>query len=359
MFLLVASVATVLVVSALCSLTEAALYSVRTPYVRQLADSGSRAGKLLVGFKRNMERPITAILIINTVANTAGSAVAGYQAAQLFGDVKCAGFSAVLVFSGTLTLSVLLFSEILPKVAGVSYGNVVARWISVPLSMMIWIMLPLVWLVQGVARLVQRDSPAPIATEEEVYQIALLSAEEGSILPLEAALVRNVLQLNEITAREIMTPRTVVYTLASSTPLAEIRDELAAMPYTRIPIYRDGPDDWIGQVLKPDILACLARDEFETSLETLRKPLVFVPETLPGHRLLSTFLAQREHLLGVVDEYGGVLGVVSLEDVLESLIGQEIVDETDLIVDLQKVARSQGTRRLRSLLAPRSEKKPS
>lgn len=350
MFLFVASVAVVLGVSALCSLTEAALYSVRTPYVRQLADSGSRAGKVLLEFKQNMEQPITAILIINTTANTAGAAVAGAQAARLFGHADVLGIPAVLVFSILFTLSVLLFSEIMPKVAGVTYGRTVARLASIPLDLAIRALRPLVWMAQGAARIFRRKSPAPLAPEEEVHQIAVLSAEEGSILPVEAKLVRNVLQLNEITARDIMTPRTVVYKLAADTPLGELHGELSAIPHSRIPIYRDDPDNWTGLVLKTDILSCLARDEFKTTIGDLRNNIGFVPETLPGHRLLGTFLEQREHLLGVVDEYGGIQGVVTLEDVMESLIGHEIVDETDVIVDLQKVARRQGARRLRSLL---------
>ena len=315
----------------------------------RLADSGSRAGQVLVEFKQNMERPITAILIVNTLANTAGAAVAGAQAAKLFGEQRWIGLPAVLVFSGLFTVSVLLFSEIMPKVAGVTYGSSIARWASVPLDLIIRMLNPLVWLAQGAARIFRRDSPAPVAPEEDVHQIAVLSAEEGSILPLEAKLVQNVLRLNEVLAREIMTPRTVVYKLDGALQLADLQHTVGAMPHTRIPVYRDDPDNWIGLVLKTDVLASLARDEFDTPLTTLLKPLAFVPETLPGHRLLGTFLEQREHLLGVVDEYGGVKGVVTLEDVLESLIGQEIVDETDLIVDMQQVARVRGARRLESL----------
>ena len=355
MSLLVVSVALVLGISALCSLTEAALYSVRMPYVRQLADAGSVAGRQLLEFKLNMERPITTILIVNTVANTAGATVAGAQAREVFGDQSVLGFSAVMVFSAFLTLSVLFFSEILPKVAGVAYNGPVARTLSGPLALVTWLLSPVVWLSQKAASGLQPNDQVPQAPEEEVRQLAVLSAEEGSILPEEADLVRNVLRLNEITAREIMTPRTVVFTLSLDLNLRQLMEDVGELSHTRIPVHGEDPDDWIGVVLKGDILASLARDEFDTDLEKLMKPLGFVPATEPGHRLLKTFLKRREHMLGVVDEYGGVLGVVTLEDVVEELIGEEIVDETDLVVDLQQVARWHGERVLRNLTAGEDE----
>lgn len=353
------SVALVLVVSALCSLAEAALYSVRRSYILQLAASGSRAGQVLLEFKDNMERPISAILIINTAANTAGAAVAGAQAAKLFGDKTPFGIPAVVLFSTLFTLAVLMFSEILPKVAGVSYGSTIARWVSRPLAAVIRGMSPMLWIMQWASRLVQRRSPLPLAPEEEVHQLALLSAEEGSILPLEAKLVRNVLGLNDIQARDIMTPRTVVYSLAADNLVGDIGEQVMAVPYTRIPIWEEDPENWTGIVLKHDILASLARDEFDTSLSLLKKPLDFVPGTALGHRLLHTFIQERRHMMAVVDEYGGILGVVSLEDVMESLIGAEIVDETDLFADMQQVARHRGAQRLKAGLSGQVKSQPS
>ena len=340
MTLFLVSVAVVLVVSAACSLSEAALYSVRMPYVRQLADAGSAAGPVLARFKRNMERPITAILILNTVANTAGASVAGAQARQLFGE------AAILWFSAIFTVAVLLFSEILPKVAGVTYRRAVARAVSLPLDAAVRALTPLVWLAQQAAKIFPRGD-APEASEEEVYQLAMLSAEEGSILPQEAELVRNVLRLNDVTAKEIMTPRTVVFKLDASRTVAEVADEVERLPHSRIPIHAPGdPEGWIGQVMKEDVLASMARDEFALRLEALKKPLGYIPETAPGHRLLNAFLRRRAHLLAVVDEYGGIAGVVTLEDVMESLLGEEIVDETDTVVDLQQAARRRGARQL-------------
>jgi CBS domain containing-hemolysin-like protein len=342
MTLFILSVAFVLVVSAYCSLSEAALYSVRMPFVRQLADSGRRSGAALAGLKANMERPITAILIINTVANTAGASVAGVQARALWGEAPW----LLWTFTAVFTLSVLLFSEILPKVAGVNYRRMVAPAVSVPWEMAIKVLTPLVWLSQKISRIFA-IAAGPLAPEEEVHQLAAMSAEEGSILPLEAKLVRNVLRLNEVKARDIMTPRTVVFKLEASKTVAEVAEEVGRQPHSRIPIHAaENPEDWIGLVMKEDVLGAMARDQFDVSLEALKKPLGYVPEVVPGHQLLNEFLERRAHLLGVVDEYGGMLGVVTLEDVMESLLGAEIVDETDLVADLRQVAKRRGARQL-------------
>ncbi len=341
MTLFIVSVVVVLVVSAACSLSEAALYSIRMPYVRQLVESGSLAGPILEGFKRNMERPITAILIVNTVANTAGAAVAGAQARLLFGE------AALLGFSGLFTLAVLLFSEIMPKIAGVTYRRSVAKAISVPLAGVIRALAPLVWLSRQAARLLGTNEEQALAPEAEVHQIATLSAEEGSILPIEAALVKNVLDLNDVKAREIMTPRTVVFKLAAESTVLEVSDQVTVSAHSRIPIYAEGNMEKLtGWVLKSHILTRLVRKEFEVELAALAKPLGFVPEAAPGHQLLSEFLKRRTHILAVVDEYGGVSGVVTMEDVLESLLGEEIVDETDDVINFQEEARQQAQTRM-------------
>ncbi len=340
MTLFVVSVALVLVVSAICSLSEAALYSVRMPYVRQLVEEGSRAGRILDEFKRNMERPITGILILNTVANTAGAAVAGAQARLLFGD------KALLWFSVVFTLAVLMFSEIMPKIAGVTYRRGVARMVSVPLDLLIRLLSPLVWLSRQVSRLVGSAGDEPMAPETDVHHLAALSAEEGSILPIEAELVRNALQLDNVTAREILTPRTVVFTLAAERTVGEVSDVVTVSAHSRIPIFADNNMDKLtGWVLKSDILTRLVAGDFDTPLSALVKPIRFVPETAPGHQLLREFLRRRTHILAVVDEYGGLAGIVTMEDVIESLLGEEIVDETDAVVDFQASAREQGRTR--------------
>ena len=333
MTIFIVSVAMVLIVSALCSLSEAAIYAVRLPYVRQISESGSRAGQILTDFKENMERPISAILIINTVANTAGAAIAGAQARLLFGE------ASLIWFSLAFTLAVLFLSEIIPKVAGVVYNRHVATVIALPWAFAVKLLFPLIWITQHVSRFL-KPVESVIAPEEEVHHFAMLSAEEGSIMPHEAEMVSNVLRLDQLKVRDLMTPRPVVFKLASDTTLEQVARKITQWNHSRIPVYdSDDPESWNGFVFARDVLAALANDRFNSRIDELCKPLYFVSEETPGHVLLRTFLKRRTHLFGVVDDYGDITGIVTLEDVLESLIGEEIVDETDSAVDMQEVAQ--------------------
>ncbi len=341
MTLFVASVVLVLVVSAICSVSEAALYAVRRPYVRQLAEKGNRSGSLLLGFKDNMERPISAILIVNTVANTAGAAVAGAQARVLFGE------PAVIWFALAFTLAVLFFSEIIPKVVGVAYSRVVATTVAIPWAAGIKLLFPVIWLIQHLSQMLKprRVISAP---EDEVHQLAMISAEEGSIMPYEAELVRNVLHLDRMTTRDIMTPRPVVMKLPSDLTLRQVAEKYKEFHHSRLPVYDvDDPEIWKGIVFTRDILAGLARDQFETKLESLCSPIYFVSEKTPGHVLLRAFLKRRTHLFGVADEFGDITGIVTLEDVIEAMLGEEIVDEVDTAENMQDVAQRRKRDRIR------------
>jgi CBS domain containing-hemolysin-like protein len=342
MTVLVLSVFAVLVISGLCSLTEAAVYAVRMPYVRALAESGSQAGQLLLQFKQNMERPISTILIVNTVANTAGAAIAGAQARSVLPE------SALIGFAASFTLAVLVVSEIVPKVLGVVYSERLVGILAVPLHLAILSLYPLVWTIQQLSRWIKPDVPALAAPEEEVEQLARMSAEEGSILKEEAELVHHVLRLNEVTAGDIMTPRPVVVKFRAGLTVQELAERIEHWTYSRIPVYSDDdPETWVGYVLQRDVLTSLAEDRFGTTLASLCKPMFFVSERTPGHVLLRSFVRRKTHLFGVMNRFGDLIGVVTLEDVIESLIGQEIVDEVDSAVDMQDVARLRRRQQMR------------
>lgn len=341
MTLFLISVTTVIVVSCFCSLSEASIYAVRRPFIRGLVESGSYAGRVLDGFKQNMERPIAAILIVNTAANTAGAAVAGAQARALFGA------DVLLWFTVLFTLSVLFVSEIIPKIVGVVYSRPVARSVAIPWYGAVKVLTPVVWAVEFVSNWLKPNEPVMAAPEDEVAQFARLSAEEGSILDIEANLVHNVLRLNEVSAEDIMTPRPVVFRLPENMALSEVAERVEEWHYSRIPIYAAGDAErWTGWVRTQDILSCLADDLFDMTLDDLSRPIEFVTQRTPGHELLAKLIERRTHLVGVVDDFGGVAGVVTLEDVLESLIGAEIVDEFDATVDLQELARERHRKRM-------------
>ncbi|MCA9217220.1 MAG: DUF21 domain-containing protein [Planctomycetales bacterium] len=333
MAFLILSVATVLLVWAVCSLAEAAIYAVRAPYVRHLAKVDNYAAQILSRFKQNMERPISAILIINTVVAAAGASIAGAQASEVFGPDK------LWLFSAAFTIAALVFSEILPKTIGVAYNRTIARAVARPLSFAVLSLYPLVFLIERAAMLVKPSVPSATAPEAEVQTMAEISAEEGSIMRYEAELVRNVLDLDKVVAREIMTPKSVVTKLPNNLTLGELAKRPFEWTFSRIPIHAPEMENvWTGFVLSRDVLAAIARDHFSQSLNSLAKPLHFVSDTAPGHKLLRAFLVRRIHLFGVVDAKGDVVGIVTLEDVLESLIGTEIVDESDTVVDMQKLA---------------------
>lgn len=334
MTLFVISVGIVLVASAICSLSEAAIYAVRKPYIMNLVESGSPAGRVLAGFKENMALPISAILIVNTAANTAGAAVAGYQVQEIFGR------GAIVWFTLLFTLAVLVFSEIIPKVIGVLYNRGVAKMVAVPWAAAIKVLYPLVWIIERLTQVFEPKEPVITAPEEEVKQLAAISAKEGSILPIEAELVKNVLKLNDVSASDILTPRSVVFRLSSEMTIRQVAADVREWTVSRIPIFdKNDPENWTGMVMTRQILTCMAKDQFDTTLSSLAKPMFFVPEQSRAHVLLREFLRRRTHLFGVLDEYGEIEGVVSLEDVIESLIGEEIIDEVDTAVDMQAVAR--------------------
>lgn len=332
MSLLITSVVSVLLVWAICSLAEASLYAVRMPYVRKLEQSNHASGKLLVGFKANMEQPISAILIVNTIVAAAGASIAGAQASRVFGEANLWRFSTIF------TIAALLISEIIPKILGVAYNRPLSRLLAKPISVVVFVLYPIVWVIERSSILMKPRVPMAVAPEDEVQQMAEISAEEGSIMPYEANLVRHVLDLDKLTARDIMTPKSAVVRLAESMTLGEVKGRMQEWSFSRIPVHQaDDKGFWTGLVLARDILTALAADRFDESLKSLAKPLYFVSEHAGAHKLLKAFLKRQTHMFGVVGRDGKVVGVVTLEDVLEALIGAEIVDELDTIVDMQKL----------------------
>ena len=335
MVLLIISVTTVLIIWGVCSLAEASIYAVQMPYVRQLEQANADSGKILARFKANMERPISAILVVNTVVAAAGATIAGAQASRLFGEARLWWFSVCF------TVAALFISEIIPKIVGVAYNRTIARLLAKPLLVAVVALYPVIWVIERASVFMKPRVPLAIAPEDEVQQLAEISAEEGSIMPYEADLVRNVLDLDKVTAREIMTPASVVTKLADHLTLRDVAQQRLTWEFSRIPIYCEKTRLWTGFVLSRDVLATIAQDRFDLTLDALAKKLYFVRDNAPGHKLLSEFLKRRTHIFGVVGTNGQVVGIVTLEDVLESVIGAEIVDEMDTIVDMQEFAQRQ------------------
>jgi CBS domain containing-hemolysin-like protein len=322
------------IVSALCSIIEAVLYSVPQSQVEVMASSGKKSGLVLKEMKKNIQQPITAILTLNTIANTMGAAVAGASAAIVFGKEN------LIWFSVFFTLTILLFSEILPKTAGVAYAKNLAFWIAIPLNSLVKIMRPLIWLCQAVTHLIPKKGKEALVSIEEIQAVAVLGRKAGEIEPQQEKVIANILKLQDKIVRQVMTPRTVVFSLSEHISIEEaleMKDQWNR--HSRVPVFDKDQDDVVGVVLSRSVLLSLSEGKKNQKLSELMQPVHFVPEAAPLNRILMEFFEQRIHLFVVVDEYGSVTGVISLEDIIEEIVGREIIDESDKAGNLREYAR--------------------
>jgi CBS domain containing-hemolysin-like protein len=337
----------IVLISFLCSIMEAALYSIPPSRVESLLRQGNRGAKRLAKLRSDIDKPISAILILNTLANSAGAVVAGAIAAQVLGSHLIGLFTAVL------TLIILMLGEIAPKTLGAVHASVIAPRIAFLIEFLVFILWPLLLLTRGLTRLLRTGEPAHAASEEDILAMAHLGVSKGALLPEELRWVTNALKLNDITARDIMTPRTVVYSLPTDLPLDLVEAHSAHWTHSRLPLVKDDhPDQVEGMILRRDVFDALVAGKTEGTLRDMMKPVVYVPDSMPANRLLQTLIQSRQHLAIVVNEFGGMDGVVTLEDVLECLLGEEIVDEYDVHVDMQEYARRRAARRRAGLSSP-------
>ncbi|SDB01721.1 Hemolysin, contains CBS domains [Desulfonatronum thiosulfatophilum] len=334
MFELLVVVGLATLVSGLCSLSEAVLYSVPWSHLEQMRKSGKKSGLLLFDLRNNVERPIAAILTLNTVANTAGAAVAGAFAAALFGT------ESLIYFSAIFTVIILVFAEILPKTIGVMYSRQLAGFLAKPLCGMVLVFSPVIWLMDRVTRLIGRKKSGPDTSEDDLRAVISLTRRAGVIKAHEELSIRNILTLDTKMVKDILTPRTVIFSFPSELTVGQARKLKTAWPHSRIPVYdEDDQEDIVGLVYRRELLEALANDQDDLVLSKLMKPVQFVLETTTLDKLLVRFLESRMHMFIVLDEYGGLAGLVTLEDVLEEILGSEIVDETDQVVDMRELAR--------------------
>ena len=322
----------VLITSAACSLFEAVLYSVSPTRIEMLERAGRPSGRILKRMRQQVDRPISAILSLNTISNTGGGALAGALAARALGEGN------VIYFSLTFTLAILLFSEVLPKTVGVVYSRQLAPFVAQPLRILVVIFRPLVALTQLATNLVWKGHREHRVSDEEVLTLVGSGLRSGTLKPHEARVIKNVLSMETQTAHEIMTPRPVVFTLAAQTTAREASADEHLTKHSRIPVFDADAEDLVGVVHTIDILRAVAHDRFDMKMDTIMRPIHFAIDTTPLDELLRTFLERREHLLAVIDEFGGFAGIVTLEDVLEELLGHEIVDESDQETDLRAYA---------------------
>jgi len=328
-------------VSFLCSILEAVLLSISPAFVAQKLVAKTRGAKKLAEVKNKLDQSISSILILNTFAHTIGAVGVGAQAIRLFGEQK-ETLIAVL-----LTLVILYFSEIIPKTLGANFWRTLAIPSAYIISFLVKLIYPLVWLSSLLTRVISRKNKE-VVTREEVLVVAALSHKGGTLDKKENQLLENIFELRKTKTKDILTPRTVVHALAKEVTITEALSNDKTANFTRIPVYDDAIDNICGLVLKVHLYENARQGQGQQSLKSIINPIGRVSESLPVLNLLDLFIKRHEHIFIVEDHFGQTAGVVTLEDAIETFLGREIVDESDEVADLQKLAKAKYRQRLKS-----------
>lgn len=321
-------------ISFLCSILEAVLLSVPMSFVSMLETEGRKGAPLLKKYKQNIDKPIAAILSLNTISHTVGAAGVGAQSNAVFGSQFFAVTSAVL------TLLILVFSEIIPKTIGAAYWRSIAIPCARIIHVLVIITYPLVIMSEFITHIFSRNKQQASVSREEVSAMVNVGAEEGVFEKKENSMIQNLLKLDDISARDIMTPSSVAEIAEESMTLREFYRNEAFRQFSRIPVYNEENDDYIkGYVLRQAILEKLAEDKFDLRLSDIIRPVLTFQETDNVSKIWERLLAKKEHISIIIDEYGCFRGIVTMEDVIETMLGTEIVDEKDRVTDMQELAR--------------------
>ncbi len=326
-----------------CSVAEAVLLSVSTSYITLLEQQGRPVAGLLRTLRSDIDTPLAAILSLNTIAHTVGVAGVGAQAAFVFGNAYLGLTSAIL------TLLILIFSEIIPKTLGTYYWRQLAPPMAHAIKFLVKAMYPLVWLAKKITGQMTHGTAPPGFNREEFAAMAHLGQQEGELSDAEARVLQNVFKLREARVADVMTPANVMFALPEDLSVDVYNNEYTEQRFTRIPIYRNTPDHIVGFVLRGDLLVAQVRGNATTPLLNYRRDIAAIPDRLSLLAAFDNFLTHRAQIMQVVDEYGTLKGVITLEDVIETLVGLEIVDESDLTEDMQILARRQWRRKAQRL----------
>ena len=322
----------VLGISFLCSLLESFILSVTHAHISLVSKDRPALGKKLSHFKENINQPLSAILSLNTIANTVGAASVGAITLIEFGS------NWVAIMSGILTLCILIFSEIIPKTVGALYWKKILVPATFAVQVLIIMTYPLVVFLEFLSKWLAKAENEDKVSREEVIAMAELGEDEGTIEESESTVIENVLMLDDISVEEVLTPRSVIFAVNKTNSVREVLDKYNDIEFSRIPVYEDGLDNIIGIVRRHVLLKSKAEDQFDVTMGELAKPIHAVEENDSVGDVLDEFVKRREHLFMVKDQFGQVAGLITLEDAIETLLGVEIVDETDSVVDMRKLA---------------------
>lgn len=327
---------------------ESVLLSITPSYTQLQVRKKSRMGERLQLFKRNIDRPLAAILTLNTVAHTVGAIGVGEQATQLWHATH--PFVTAFLVPVVMTLAILVLSEIIPKTIGANYWKELAGFTVTSLSVLLIILQPAVWVSEKITRSMRKGREGSVFSRSEFLALAEIGAKQGVIAEKESHFIRNLLRFSRIQVKDVMTPRVVVKSAPEDIQVKEYFTTYMDIHFSRIPIYEsDNPEKVTGYVRKDELLLTMVKQNGEVTLKALKRDILAVLPNSPIPNLFNTLLEKREHIALVVDEFGGMCGIVTMEDVIETLLGLEIVDELDNVEDMQKMARNQWQQRARAL----------
>lgn len=322
-----------LAISFLCSVLEAVLLSTPISFISMKESQGAKNASLMMKYKTNVDRPVAAILTLNTIAHTIGAAGVGSESVKVFGEAYFGIISAVL------TLLILVLSEIIPKTVGASYWRTLAMPSAKIIRILIVITYPLVWLSELLTKCFSPKIQPLTVSREEVAAMVNVGANEGVIETVENKAIQNFLKLSNRLARDIMTPFVVVSSVSRSTTMREFYENLTLAAFSRVPVYDSEREFITGYVLRANVLEMLAQDKFSKAVGEIIRPILAFPETAKVSDIWQRLLEKKEHISIITDEYGCMRGIVTMEDIIETMLGVEIVDEYDTIEDMQTFAR--------------------
>ena len=342
--LLIVYVLLALVFSFLCSVAEAVLLSITPSYIEEKRERRPKFARLLKQIKQdNIDRSLAAILTLNTIAHTVGAIGAGAKATVVFGS---AWFG---VFSGVMTLMILFFSEIIPKTIGALFWPILAGPAAIFVKALIVSLYPIVWISEKLTQLISRKKVVHSFNREEFIAMTSIGVKTGQINVKESRIIHNLLRYESLKVVDVMTPRTVITGIDQDMKIIDSLEQVSKTPFSRFPVYRKQIDNITGFVLKADILMHAAQNRDDEKIESLKRDIIAVPHSVSLTNLFERFLEDRQHIAVVVNEHGGLDGLVTLEDLIETIMGMEIVDETDNIEDMQVYARNKWAARAKAM----------
>lgn len=333
--------------SFLCSILEAALLSFTPSYINIKKQEGNKFADTLAEFKKDIDRPLIAILTVNTIAHTVGAIMVGVQAEKAFGD----GTNAVAIVSAIMTLAILVLSEVIPKTIGATYWQNLGKFTATTLNLLIFPLkyTGILWLMMLTTKLIGKSAHVSTMSREEFIAIADVAGEEGVFEENETTIIKNLLIFRSVEAKDIMTPFSVAKIENEETTIEDFFRANRNLKFSRIPIYKDSPNNITGFFLKDDLLEEMVDDKGSEPLKSLRRDLPAIPAEMSIPVLFDSFIKSRGHIAIIVDEYGNTIGLVTMEDIIETLLGLEIMDESDSVEDMQKLARKKWEERAKRM----------